>query len=79
MTVEERADVTAAFLKFRPSGEGVMIEMIDLDSHKGHDSVGRTSEAHRNGVPVPSMERMLEIIEEQRSERRLLRMIRKED
>lgn len=78
MTVNERSDVTAAHFTFRPCGDRTRVEMVDHESDNGRhpgDSLGRMNGMHRNTLPMPGIERMLEMIEEQRAERRLMRMV----
>lgn len=78
MRVSERETVTGAFFKVRPQGDGVDPVLVDLSSDNGQfppGSVGRMNGAHMDTVPMPSLDELLTMIDEQRAVNRLRRSI----
>lgn len=82
LTVNERDEVAGAYMMFRPAeGADDDIEMIDLESDNGHypsGSLARLNGMHRKGLPVPTLDELLAMVDRQRSERRLRHAIAKE-
>lgn len=80
-SVLERDGVTGAYLMFRPVGGDGGIEMIDLESDDERyapNSLGRMNGSHRIGLPVPTLDELLAMVDKQRSEHRLRRAISKD-
>ena len=78
LRVSERESVTGAFFKVRPQGDDIDLLLIDLSSDNGQfppGSVGSMNGEHMDAVPMPSLDELLTMIDEQRAVNRLRRSI----
>jgi hypothetical protein len=78
LSVEEREGVSAAYFKLRPRADDAEFDLVDLESDDARfpqGSLGRMNGSHMRTVPMPDLDALLRMIEEQRAENRLRRMI----